>query len=97
MGADEGVSARNASGVRRLEHRVGELEALLGRKTMEAEILKGAPVRLVRPSGQGIFQLAWGLPMPYAHTLVMMAPEETRVMSVPGTNLTNPPRSTKIK
>ena len=38
--ADEGVVA--TSEVRRLEERVRELERLLGRKTMEVEILKEA-------------------------------------------------------
>ena len=38
---DEDVVA--ASEVRRLEERVRELERLLGRKTMEVEILKEAP------------------------------------------------------
>src|SRR5260370_3603975 len=40
VGADEGVVA--ASAVRRLQQRVRELERLLGRKTMEVEILKEA-------------------------------------------------------
>ena len=40
MSADEGVVS--VSEVRRLEDRVRELERLLGRKTMEAEILKEA-------------------------------------------------------
>ena len=40
LSADEGVVS--ASEVRRLEGRMRELERLLGRKTMEAEILKEA-------------------------------------------------------
>ena len=40
MSADEDVVS--VSEVRRLEERVRELERLLGRKTMEAEILKEA-------------------------------------------------------
>ena len=40
MGSDESVVGR--SEVRRLEERVRELERLLGRKTMEVEILKEA-------------------------------------------------------
>ena len=40
LSADEGVVS--VSEVRRLEERVRELERLLGRKTMEAEILKEA-------------------------------------------------------
>ena len=40
VGADDAVVA--ASEVRRLEERVRELERLLGRKTMEVEILKEA-------------------------------------------------------
>jgi transposase-like protein len=42
---DEGVVA--ASEVRRLEERFRELERLLGRKTMEVEILKEAVVALL--------------------------------------------------
>ena len=40
MGSDEPVVA--SSEVRRLEERVRDLERLLGRKTMEVEILKEA-------------------------------------------------------
>ena len=40
VGADEDVVA--ASKVRELEHRVRELERLLGRKTLEVEVLKEA-------------------------------------------------------
>ena len=40
LSVDEGVVS--VSEVRRLEERVRELERLLGRKTMEAEILKEA-------------------------------------------------------
>jgi len=43
VGSDESVVG--SSEVRRLEERVRDLERLLGRKTMEVEILKDAPGR----------------------------------------------------
>ncbi|SDA92729.1 transposase [Mesorhizobium qingshengii] len=43
MGSDESVVG--SSEVRRLEERVRDLERLLGRKTMEVEILKDALAR----------------------------------------------------
>ena len=54
--ADDDVVA--ASAVRRLEERVRELERLLGRKTMEVEILKDALdlARAKKPTTAGVYQ-----------------------------------------
>lgn len=56
VGADEDVVA--ASTVRELEHRVRELERLLGRKTVEVEVLKEA-LSLARGK-----KPVWQLPSP---------------------------------
>ena len=56
VGSDEPVVGN--SEVRKLEERVRELERLLGRKTMENEILREAGVRPFPHLGESTFPLA---------------------------------------
>lgn len=58
VGADEDVVG--ASKVRELEKRVRELERLLGRKTMEVEILKEA-LELARPKKRCLPLASWAM------------------------------------
>jgi predicted RNase H-like nuclease (RuvC/YqgF family) len=63
VGSDEPVVG--SSEVRRLEERIRELERLLGRKTMEVEILKEvlAKAQAKKPSLQLVSPLKDGFPM----------------------------------